>query len=746
MKHHAAFCRHLVESTVDMALFVLCPGDGFRFVFVNDAACRHFGSSREELLVSRISRWDRSFASEQQRDGLWREIRERKSIRIETEHRIAPDRLIPIALSFSYMEHAGDEFVAGMLRDIDERSTVHALLRTRERYQRALLDNFPFPVWLKDTESRFLAVNRPFAAAAGIQSSDALTGKTDLDVWPSDLAQRYRVDDQEVLRSRQKKYVEEPIEEQGVRNWFETYKAPVEDADGTLLGTVGFARDITGRKWLDDALRASEAAQRRLVDMQKSILDALPANIVLIDNAGIIVAVNRRWEQFAADNRPMFSTGGVGCDYLEILGLAGEPGAAASPVPDGVRRVLHGECAQYEHEYPCHALPQTRWFRVHAVPLVADARMGAVIIHTDVTRAREAEALLHAREQEFRALVENSPDIVVRYDRQCRRVYVNPATQKTFNIPAVALLGRAPDDISVIAAARVQSFHDKIRAVLETGQAEEIDLSWEVPGDRFFYHIRFVPEYDREGRVATVLAIGRDVRTLKETEGRLKESRTLLRELGARREAAREDERKRIAREIHDELGQFLTVLRLKISLLRSQFGKHNPALLEKVQGVMELTDKTIGMVRDIASALRPAALDMGIVSALEWLAEEFTGHTGIAHELRINEDEIDLDEGRATVVFRIVQESLTNVIRHSGANRVEIALVRGDDAYVLKVRDNGTGFDPDKPKGKNSFGLVGIRERALMLGGDIAVYSAPWQGTMLEVRIPIHEVSRGES
>jgi PAS domain S-box-containing protein len=164
-------------------------------------------------------------------------------------------------------------------------------LQQRDQYQRALLDNFPFAVWLKDTEGRFLAVNAGFADLFGARNAGALVGKTDLDIAPQDLAESYRADDRAVLESRQKKNVEEEIVVAGTRRWFETYKAPVIDSNGALLGTVGFARDITDRREAEAALAQERAVLRALID-------ALPDLVWLKNPEGIYLGCNRRFEEF----------------------------------------------------------------------------------------------------------------------------------------------------------------------------------------------------------------------------------------------------------------------------------------------------------------------------------------------------------------------------------------------------------------------------------------------------------------
>jgi signal transduction histidine kinase len=223
---------------------------------------------------------------------------------------------------------------------------------------------------------------------------------------------------------------------------------------------------------------------------------------------------------------------------------------------------------------------------------------------------------------------------------------------------------------------------------------------------------------------------------LRNSERRLEESLARLRDLAAHRERAREEERMRIARELHDELGQALTALRMKIALLRVEFGQDNPALTHHVGKMNELVDRTIGVVRGVASALRPAALDMGVVPALEWLVKEFRANSDIDCELVAPEPSLGLGDGVDLAIFRVAQESLTNVTRHARASSVRMTLQARDDQCTLEVCDDGCGFAPDDIE-HDKFGLVGMRERVEMLGGEFFIASAPGEGTALRVRLP---------
>lgn len=217
-------------------------------------------------------------------------------------------------------------------------------------------------------------------------------------------------------------------------------------------------------------------------------------------------------------------------------------------------------------------------------------------------------------------------------------------------------------------------------------------------------------------------------------ERELESSRQQIRELATHRERAREDERKRIARELHDELGQMLTALRMDIMMLSPRFGAGMPGLEERTQHMIRLVDNTIQTVRDVVSMLRPSALDMGIGPALEWLRADFVRYTGIGCEVVVPEQPILLEEEQSLALFRIAQESLTNVARHARATQVNLSFGMEAGNYLLEVRDNGVGFDAKAVAAKNTFGLLGMRERVLGLGGTVSMSSEDGKGTILRV------------
>jgi signal transduction histidine kinase len=240
-------------------------------------------------------------------------------------------------------------------------------------------------------------------------------------------------------------------------------------------------------------------------------------------------------------------------------------------------------------------------------------------------------------------------------------------------------------------------------------------------------------------RTRELMAVNQD---LQRAEDQLKTSFNQLRALTARLQSIREEERKRVAREIHDDLGQSLTSIKIDLaSLIRTlPAGQISES---KAESILRLVDQAIQSVRRIATELRPGILDdLGLVAAVEWAAEEFAARSGARLRLDFPQEDLVIDPGSATAIFRIFQETLTNVTRHANATEVEVRLAKEDDSIALEVRDNGRGMDEELATGR-SLGILGMRERALLLKGKLTIHSAPGQGTAVTIRIPIHAARR---
>jgi signal transduction histidine kinase len=230
-----------------------------------------------------------------------------------------------------------------------------------------------------------------------------------------------------------------------------------------------------------------------------------------------------------------------------------------------------------------------------------------------------------------------------------------------------------------------------------------------------------------------------DRRERQRAEEKLRRSLEQLRALTTYLQYVREEERTRIAREVHDELGQALTGLKLDMSWLLTKVGKNRTPVTEKVKTMVEHIDETIQTVRRIATELRPGILDsLGLVAAIEWQANEFQSRTKVPCHVETNVADQTWDQDFSTVFFRIFQETLTNIIRHAKATRVDVRLAEEEGKLVLTVKDNGRGITEEDIANTRSIGLVGMRERAGLIGGELTIQGAPGQGTTVTLRVPL--------
>ena len=267
------------------------------------------------------------------------------------------------------------------------------------------------------------------------------------------------------------------------------------------------------------------------------------------------------------------------------------------------------------------------------------------------------------------------------------------------------------------------------------------------------------PVRSPDGGIPYFIAIKQDVTerkhmesALRESEEQFRRSRERMRALAARLQSVREEERTKVAREIHDELGQALTGLKMELAWLNrrtspSGAGEVAAVVKEKFESMSRLLDQTINTVRRIATDLRPGVLDdLGLSAAIEWYVQEFQKRAGLGCDLRMEAGGMDyLGTDRSTAVFRIFQEILTNVARHAGATRVDVLITEEARHLVLEVRDNGKGITEEQVLAAQSLGLLGMQERAHVFGGSISFRGLPGEGTTVRVLIPLEKEEYGE-
>ncbi|NTX27272.1 PAS domain S-box protein [Burkholderia pyrrocinia] len=355
-------------------------------------------------------------------------------------------------------------------------------------------------------------------------------------------------------------------------------------------------------------------------------------------------------------------------------------------------------------------------------------------------------------EARMMGIIRSSMEAIITIDEKQTVVIFNPMAEQVFGVSAMEAIG-AP--LSRFIPERFRAAHAKhvdqfgVTGVSERQMGRQrVLFGLRANGEEFPIEASISQIRDASGKLYTVML--RDITERLRAENALKQSREELRELSANLQNVREEEKTRIARELHDDLGQQLTALKMDLSVVEQQLrlpGRAQPdeGMMSHLQGMRRLIDATVASVRRIAADLRPVMLDdLGLVPAIEWLANDFTNRYGIDVERRIETGGLTFTSAGATTLFRIVQEALTNVARHADATRVALQLDVEDGFCVLRVADNGRGAAPGGPAHEDkSFGLIGIRERAHMLGGTVTIDTALARGFSITVALPLATVQQ---
>jgi PAS domain S-box-containing protein len=528
-------------------------------------------------------------------------------------------------------------------------------------------------------------------------------------------------------------------------NWYELhfiYAAYAAAAVLVLISGLAVWNRALRKRVLQRTSALAESEQRfrqiaenvkQAEDRVRLIINTIPAMVWSLGPDGVVDFVNQRW--------------------LDYTGLSFEEAMRDPNVivhPEDLPRIMKkwlvdmaaGKLCEYEMRFR-RADGENHWFLVRTVPLLDGD--GQIIkwygSSTDIEDRKRAEEKLKRSESQLAEAQRISH--VGHWERNADggEVICSEETYRIFGLPAQDAIRNLeemihPDDRPLHAAAIARAL-----------QGEPFDVEYRVvrpDGEVRFVHSQGRAIQDQPGRPHRTFGAVQDVTEVKRAEEKLKATSEHLRALSARLHSAREEEGIRIAREIHDELGATLTSLRWELESIKktlSEPGAIVPAaeLKAKFITMFGVIDTMVNIVRGIASDLRPVVLDvLGLEEAIEWHGQQFQDRTGITVDYRPPDDEVELQPDQSIAVFRIFQETLTNILRHAGATRVDVTMARGAAAFVLSVSDNGRGITESEKDGQMSIGLLGMRERAHLLGGEVEITGVEGEGTTVTVRFPV--------
>lgn len=506
--------------------------------------------------------------------------------------------------------------------------------------------------------------------------------------------------------------------------------AGISGAMAGLLAMILLYRQVRQRQTANLEVRSLEA---RVSDIVEAAMDP----VITVDESQRVVLFNAaaekifRWPRSAVLGQPLdkliperFRAGHRA--HLEHFGASG-----ATVRRMGSQMVLMALRANGE-EFPIEASISQQTEN--------NGRLFTVILRDIGERVRAEESLARS-ETRLRGILDSAMDAIITIDGAQHIVLFNAAAEAMFGCPREEAIG-AP--LAWFIPERMREEHaDHVRRFGESGTASRrmgamrIVTGLRRNGEEFPIDASISQVSEHGTSFYTVIL--RDVTARMQAEAALQRSKEELQELGAAADVAREQDKNRISRELHDELGQALTMLQMDVAWCKEKLPSGDDVFARRLDKMAALLTGTVAATRRIAADLRPLLLDdLGLLPAVESLVENFTQRTGVSCELAVSNPSMQLPGPHSTAVFRLVQEALTNVAKHAEAKRVEVAIEQRLTEVLVSIRDDGRGFSPQDPRKAGSFGLVGLRERAYLIGGEVVITSAAGQGTSIEVRLPI--------
>lgn len=626
-----------------------------------------------------------------------------------------------------------DKMLYAVYNDITIKVLHNNELQKQKNFYETILNSIPSDIAVFDTEHRYLFVN-----PIGIKDAELrkwLVGKTDEDYCnyrnkPLKIAEDRRKLFNEVKTTKALKGWEESLltehgrDEYHLRNMY-----PIINNDGNVEMVIGYGVNITNLK----------KAEQRLIESEqrfKNIAENTPISICSFDREMNITYINKK--------------------FLDISGYSFEEVASAQAWPHFVYYPDEESAEQGRTEWT--AAIESKWvnpkFNISPLERTIVCKNGehkifeisfsvhnklVYAILNEITQKKQAEIKLFESEQRFKALAQNMPIAIGSHHIDGEVIFLNKHFVESIGytnseIPTLKdWYVKTQPDITIREKLyrhwqeTVVAYRNGELAIIPNIETSILCKNGEVRDFNFLFSI--------SKDIVYIMLV--DITERKKAENELIASHLQLRELASHLQKIREEERKYIAREIHDELGQLVTGLKMDISIAKRKIEKQLPELGDKLSSIMEITDAIIVTVRRIASELRPSILDdIGLDAALEWQAKEFQKRTSITCYFKNDAKDIVVSMDIKSNLFRIFQESLTNIIRHANATKVNASLIVVENTLVFSITDNGSGFE-NKISGR-TFGLLGMKERVVMINGNFDIKSDAGLGTSITIKIPL--------
>lgn len=609
--------------------------------------------------------------------------------------------------------------MTGTHTDISKRKRAEETIKESEANLNSLINNREESIWSIDNEYNYVTFNNFFSKAyydvfkivlkKGMNAIELLTPEL-RDLWKP----KY-----ETVLSGQRIIFEFSARVGDKIHFYEVFLNPI-ISDGKITGATALSVDITIRKEVEDALRVSEERYRTIFESARDV-------IYTISTEGIITSINPAFETLSGWSIDEW----INKPFGSLVHPEDLPKAYGA-----FQKVIAGEKIE---AYEIRILSKSGKYLIGEFtpsPLIIGNKAVATLgIARDITERKRTEEALRESEEKFRTLAETTSAAIFIFKGELFG-YMNTCAEKITGYKKEELLNTKFWEI----------VHPEYRdLIIERGLSR---IREELVPPRYEFKILAKSGEERwldftaglinfEG-VPSGIGTAIDITERKKTEAQLIASTEQMRSLAAHLQTVREEERASIAREMHDELGQILTSLKMNITFAKRELEEsdsNEKKLLVELASMNQTVDKAVTQVRKLITQLRPELIDkLGLIAALEWYSDEYEKTTKIKCRFESNQEELSLNQETDLAIFRIVQETLTNAAKHSGAKSVKIFLEKTESQLSLEITDDGKGILDEELEGKKSFGLMGMRERASLIGGSLEIYRGKEKGTIVRL------------
>jgi PAS domain S-box-containing protein len=468
----------------------------------------------------------------------------------------------------------------------------------------------------------------------------------------------------------------------------------------------------------------------------QSVIDASASNVAILDETRTILYVNRAWREFAAQSGLLDREYGVGSKYPDLCrGIAAASPEDSNAIAEGLRQIIENNEIEFQTEFQCRAVAEPLWFQMHAAAFRLPApnqRLAIMVSHDNISSAKIAAEELRKDEDRLRRLLETTNILPWEADaKSWSFTYVGEQAVQMFGFGLEKWL--EPDFwISHIYPEDRERVIAECSKLLQTVDHYQLEYRMIAKDNKIVWIHDLVSVVRENSKPVTIRGFMIDVTERKQSED-------TLRHLSGRLITAQEEERKRIARELHDDLNQRIALISIELEQIGQLMTNEGGGLTERMKGLQKKAEEISTEIHRMSYQLHPSKLDhLGLTSALNSFCKELSASRGLKINVRDEGIPVTLPKDIKLCIFRIAQEALQNAAKHSGASKVEVILKKSDRVVELIISDVGCGFDTAGEKMTRGLGFLSMQERLRLVDGEIRIYSRASEGTRIEVKVPI--------